>query len=413
MRVTSINFQIGSFDSRPMEETMLFNRVRANRIMEQEGFEGLLATTNENVTYLTDHPGDHWFIRATVVFALVAHGDGQPVLVAPASHVTSTTPKEIDLAVYGGIPLVISDKGTSNEDDMALLRLRSRLQPSTDSMQALYSAVRMLGLGESRIAVDERGFTRQQFAALEGEFPKAEFIDGYEVFRRIRMVKTREEVERLLGAAQIAENGLKKAVEILQSGVTEYELKNVFNTGVAQAGGVPVFSVICSGHRSAHTNTTPSDRRIKAGDVVRFDVGARYRFYPSDIARTFVVGEPTSRQIQCWDAIVAAQQAALEVMRPGIRAAQIFKVAQETAHNMGLPLFKRHHVGHGIGIDLYDMPILKPENKTEIEEDMVLCVETPYYEVGFAGFQIEDMVVVGSKGVKKLSTLSPQLANPP
>jgi Xaa-Pro aminopeptidase len=173
---------------------------------------------------------------------------------------------------------------------------------------------------------------------------------------------------------------------------------------------MPIIAVICSGQRSAHTNTTPSDRKIKQGDVVRFDLGARYEMYPSDLARTYVVGKANDSQNLYWDTIVAAEEAAMAALRPGVLAGEIFDIAVDTARRQGLPNFKRQHVGHGIGIDLYDMPILTPKNETPIEEGMVFCIETPCYEIGFAGFQVEDTMVVRPNGVELLSSLPRDMA---
>jgi Xaa-Pro dipeptidase len=384
---------------------MLLNRARASKIMEKEGLDGLIATTPENVTYLTDHHGHYWQIRAITVLAALAKDVQEPVLVAPASDITPLTPTDINVVAYGGIPLVISDIGEADEYDRLLLERRKELELLPGAMQALYKAVRDLGLSSGRVAVDERNFTRGQFAALGTEFPKAEFVDGYELFRLIRAVKTEEEVNRLRISVQATEAGITNAVGILEPGVTEKELEIAFNVGVTEAGAVPVFSVICSDHRSAHTNTVPGNRIVQRGDVVRLDLGSVYRYYYSDIARTFVVGtEPTESQQLYWDAIVAGEKAAMEALRPGVTAGEVFRIAVETCRESGIPNFERNHVGHGIGIELYDMPVLTPGNDTAIEEGMVFCVETPVYEVGYAGLQVEDTMVVRKDGIELLSS---------
>lgn len=389
---------------------MLLNRTRADRVMEREGLDGLIATTHENVTYLTGHHGDYWFIRATIVYGVLAHGDRKSLLVAPASHVCKTVPDGTVIVGYGGFPPIMSEVDSLDEDDRTLLKQRSRVELSSDATKALFHAIRESGLSESRVAVDERNFTRRQFADLQREFPKAEFVDGYETFRTIRAVKTAEEIERLRRSAQATEDGLRRAVAIMKEGVSEQELERAFYSGVVEAGAVPLFAVICSGHRSAHTNTVPSDRKIKAGDIARFDVGSRYLYYSSDLARTYVVGGPTADDELRWNAIVAGQKAAIDVMRPGVTAGHVFRVAVEAARDGGLPRFERHHVGHGIGIDMYDIPSLTPNNDTQLEEGMVVCVETPYYELGFGGFQVEDAVVIHAGGTEALSSLPRDLA---
>src|SRR5207253_2379262 len=95
------------------------------------------------------------------------------------------------------IPLVVSDIGNPDDNDRALLDRRNQVQSLPNAMEALYAALRHLGLSEGQVAVDERNFTRKQFADLQAQFPKARFRDGYEIFRTIRAVKTPEEVRRL------------------------------------------------------------------------------------------------------------------------------------------------------------------------------------------------------------------------
>ena len=391
---------------------MLLNRARASMIMDQEDLDGLIATTPQHVTYLTDHHGEYWHIRTITVFAAMAKNEPMPVLIAPIGNISTLTPTNINVVVYGGIPQIMPSKYEADEYDRVLLEKREGLAPLPNAMQALFKAVRDLGLSNGRVAVDERNFTRSQFAALEAEFPKAEFVDGFDLISSIRSVKTDEEIERLRVSVKATEAGVRAAAGILIPGVSEKELEDAFNLGVIKSGAIPLFSIICSGHRSAHTNTVPGNRIIQPGDVVRMDIGSVYRYYKSDIARTFIAGaEPTKTQQLYWDAVVAAEEAAMQALKPGVTAGEVFRIAVETAQGSGIPNFKRNHVGHGIGIETYDMPVLTPDNDTIIEEGMVFCVETPYNEFGLGGFQVEDTMVVRKNGVELLSSF-PKSLNP-
>jgi Xaa-Pro dipeptidase len=395
---------------------MLLNRARAENIMAQEGLDGLIATTPENVTYLTDHHGDHWFIHTITVLAVLAKDKPKPVLIAPITSITALTSKDIDVRAFGELIFIKSNHFEPDEYDQALLEKRKELgsAASPNAMQALFKTVRDLGLTNRRVAVDECNFTRNQFAALEAEFPKAKFVDGYDLFFRLRAVKTEEEIERLRTSVKATEAGLRAAEDILTPGVTEKELQLAYHLGVVKAGGLPLFTIVCSGQRSAHTNTVPGDRVIQPGDVIRFDIGSVYRYYKSDIARTFVAGgEPNETQQCYWNAVVAAEEAAMQAMKPGVTAGEVFRIAVQTAREAGIPNFKRNHVGHGIGIETYDQPILTPDNPAVIEEGMVFCIEPPYNEFGVGGFQVEDTVVVRKNGVELLSTYHKNLAPHP
>jgi Xaa-Pro aminopeptidase len=280
---------------------MLLNRERADNIMAQEGLDGLIATTPENVTYLTDHHGDHWFIHNITVLSVLIKEKPKPVLIAPITSITAYTSQNIDVCAFGELIFIKSDHFKPDEYDRALLEKRKELGPSAapNAMQALFKTFRDLGLDNGRVAVDERNFTRNQFAALKAEFPKAKFVDGYDLFFKLRSVKTEEEVERLRASVKATEAGLRAAEDILVPGVTEKELQQAFHLGVVKAGGLPLFTIVCSGQRSAHTNTVPGDRVIQPGDVVRFDIGSVYRYYKSDIARTFVAGGKPNEIQEC------------------------------------------------------------------------------------------------------------------
>jgi Xaa-Pro aminopeptidase len=167
-------------------------------------------------------------------------------------------------------------------------------------------------------------------------------------------------------------------------------------------GGLPVLYCIGTGPRSAMPNVQPSSRRLEHGDIIRFDVGGRYRHYRADIARVAVLGEPSKKIRTYHHALHTGVQRGIDLLRPGVPAARIFETVVETVRQEGIPHYRRTHVGHGIGIDGYDLPDLSATSTDVIEEGMVLCVETPYYELGFGGLQVEDMVVVRREGAETL-----------
>ena len=93
-----------------------------------------------------------------------------------------------------------------------------------------------------------------------------------------------------------------------------------------------------------------------------------------------------------------------------MKCSDIFNVAVQTVRNSGIPHYQRHHCGHGIGLEFYDPPLISPHDHTKIEEGMVLNIETPYYELGFGGLQVEDTVLVTESGVRYLTKSSRELS---
>jgi Xaa-Pro aminopeptidase len=166
---------------------------------------------------------------------------------------------------------------------------------------------------------------------------------------------------------------------------------------------------IGSGPRSALSNCQATDRALVAGEVVRFDGGVRYRHYRSDIARIAALGDPGEKARRYYQALRAGVERGIETIRPGVKTADVFRAVMETVRGEGIPHFERNHVGHGIGINNYDAPDLAPSSTEVIEEGMVLCVETPYYELGFAGLQLENTVAVRARGAEPLTVLGNEL----
>ena len=143
--------------------------------------------------------------------------------------------------------------------------------------------------------------------------------------------------------------------------------------------------------------------------MIRFDVGCLLDGYNSDIARNFALGDPGERALRLHRATLAGEQAAFEAMRPGVTAADVFEAAVEAVRQAGIPDYRRHHVGHGVGLEVYDIPLLSASDQTVLESGMTFEVETPYYEVGLAGLQPEDTVVLREDGPQLLTTLSREL----
>ena len=112
-----------------------------------------------------------------------------------------------------------------------------------------------------------------------------------------------------------------------------------------------------------------------------------------------MLGKPNSKLAQYHRAICVGLDRAIEMIKPGVRAADVFEACVETVRREGIPHYQRSHVGHGIGLDGYDAPNIAPSNFEVFEEGMVICVETPYYEMGFAGLQVEDTLVITKDGV--------------
>ncbi|CAD6560764.1 M24 family metallopeptidase [Paraburkholderia sabiae] len=386
---------------------MLLNIERLNEMMARNGLDAIVATLPENVTYSSGYWAlSQWVRRGPQSYVLIpAAGRGEPSIIAATSLVDQLADQD-DVWIskvyrYGFFNVDRTEGVELSALDQRQLDLYSLPDHGT-AINALCAAINDCGLGDSVIGIDELGLLPGNFDEIQVRLPNAKVKPALEVFRTVRAVKTPEEVNRLRRAAQIAEQSIASALEIAKPGATERELGLAFHRRTASEGGYPVLGCIGSGPRSAMPNVEPGDRKLQYGDVIRFDVGGRYRHYRADIARIAVLGEPSKQIRQYHHALHIGVLTALEMIRPGVKASAVFDAAVKAVQREGIPHYKRSHVGHGIGIDGYDVPNLTASNDILIEEGMTLCVETPYYELGSWGLQVEDMIVVRRDGVESL-----------
>lgn len=273
----------------------------------------------------------------------------------------------------------------------------------TDVAAALATAVARV-VPAARLGVDIEGLGASWPAVEEALPAGAEVVDASAWAKGLRACKLPEEVELLRLAAALAEEGIDRAILKAGPGITERELAAEVAQAMVAGGGSPRFVVVTSGPRSALADASPTDRALAKGDLLRFDVGCVLHGYWSDIGRTAVVGEPDAVQQRRYDAILAGEQAQLDLVRPGVTARELFDVAVETVEAHGLAPYRRHHCGHGIGREVYEPPIIAPSYDTPLEPGMTFCFETPFYELGWGGMMVEDTLVVTEDGCQMLSS---------
>jgi Xaa-Pro aminopeptidase len=382
---------------------MLMNSARLLAGMKKERLDAIVATMPENVTYSSGFWAmSQWIRRGPQAYVLTpAEGRGEPAVIASTGLVDLAADPDVwvkDVSRFGKFIIDRAPDAALDPHDARIEELMA-LADDGDAVGALVKAIKARGLENARIGVDEIGILPQYWDKLADALPGATLVRAAEVFRYARAIKTPEEVRRLRKSAQIADLSIQAALAVAREGATEMDLARAFHGKTIAEGGSPVLGCIGVGHRSAMTNVQPSERGLQQGDVIRFDVGGRYMHYRADIARNAVLGEPTRRMAQYHRAICAGLDRAIAMIKPGVRAADVFEACVKTVRLEGIPHYQRSHVGHGIGLDGYDAPNIAPSNSEVFEEGMVICVETPYYEMGFAGLQVEDTLVITRDGV--------------
>lgn len=394
---------------------MLLNRDRACDIMEKYGIEAIIATMPENVTYLTDFWSlTHRLIKATQNFAVFTRKqDLDPFIITSIGDMDLAADQEEcrteNFLTFGTFYVECPAKATLSNTEERYRKLLDLSKPKKDAVTALTECLEDIGITGGRVAVDEGNITPSAFDTLEKAFPKVEFIQGYQILREIRLIKTNDEVNRLERSSEIIEAGIKNAITAIREGATEFEIWQALFKKVIEEGALPSWPVVGVGVRGGLSNGISAPHPVKKGDLIRFDVGCVYKYYNSDCARTVVLGKAGEKQRAYHHAIKSGLAKALDIIHPGIRASEIFKTAVQGVRDAGLPHYRRHHVGHGIGIEPYEPPFLTETSQEILEEGMAVNVETPYYEMGLGGIQLEDTIMVTADGYRPLTKSSRDL----
>jgi Xaa-Pro aminopeptidase len=255
------------------------------------------------------------------------------------------------------------------------------------------------------LAVDS-AFKTAWGGQLTAEFPKARWVDADGILKKLRMVKTAEEITRIERATDAACAAVRVARDIVESGVrvTERSLFVEIRSVLVRESCQWNFTSVGGGINSPDIYHQPGDYEVKPGDVVRLDIGAVYQGYGTDIATTLFAPPPDEKCYRLYAVLKEAQARVIKAMKPGARASDLFWLGQEYVRSAGYHHYNRSMIGHGVGIETEEDPFISPGSDVILSEGMVFAVEIPYYIRDIAGLNTEDLVVVTANGCEPLST---------
>jgi len=376
-----------------------------------QGLAALVATAPENVRYLTDYETSALFIyRFPGAFAVAVPGQ-DPVLLVGMAGLEYIVERPVSTRH-------IHTTGTYHvgwRPDAPLAPAEERLQalrrtcPHWSSAEEALAGILSAHAGRGPIGIDAQGLAAPAWRALVQRLAGAAVREAGGTLQDLRRVKTPEETGILREAAAINEGAAGHALAAAGIGVPERRLETDFWAEVARRGAVPGHWETTIGPRSSGSFHA-SDYAGQPGDLIRSDSSCRFRGYWSDVGRTRVVGEPRAAHARTYEALRLGQEAALAAVRPGVRVGALFALAVDTIRRSGIPDYRRHHIGHGIGLEMYEAPLLVEGSDARLEAGMVVNIETPYYESGYGGFQIEDTVLVTETGGELLTKADRTLA---
>jgi Xaa-Pro dipeptidase len=250
--------------------------------------------------------------------------------------------------------------------------------------------------GSRRVGINFQGVSHKDYGALETTLGSKKLIDVSDALSRSRMVKDPDELELVSKAAQIVSGVVDGVPGLVKEGMTERTLKAQIDYQMVEGGAdSPSFeSIVAFGEGSALPHYSAGERRLRKGDNILVDVGARYRLYCSDITRTFFFGRPAPSQREAYSKVLEAQTKAISGIREGVTGRAVHQLAAKVIDQSKFKGRFTHGLGHSLGLEVHDGAGLSLRNSEKLKQSMVMTVEPGIYLPGEGGVRIEDDVVV-------------------
>jgi len=341
----------------PAEYRARVDRARAE--MERADIDTLLITSEANFSYFSGLRSQAWASPTRPMFLLIP-ANREPIAIVPA-----------------GSRVVMQTGSWLTE-----LRTWSAPNPADDGVTLLIEALHQCSGRSGRIG-GEFGPENQlrmpivDFWRVQEAIHPAKFVDASAITRRIRLVKSPAEIERIRAAAQILSSGFERLSSTLESGLSERDACLDLQLDLLSRGMDRITYMVAASGPSGYAtiNSNPSDRLLKEGDVLIIDTAAPVDGYYCDFDRNYAFGSPEDATRRAFDRAFAATDAGIDAALAGARACDVW---QAMARVLGTGSNERTDVGrmgHGIGLNMTEPPSIHPADQTLLEAGMVLAIE--------------------------------------
>jgi Xaa-Pro aminopeptidase len=340
-----------------MDKIQIFKRrlSRVKRRLVRQNIDVLLISAPANVTYLTGFLGD----------------DSWALL----------TPR----AVY----LLTDSRYTEQASGECFgCRIIERDEPMTKTVAKLLSRYKSL----ESIAV-ENSVSVAQLKALKKNVKKR-IKPLANLIETVRRAKDDDEVRAVKKAAHIASRALSASLTFMKPGVTESELAGTIEHQMRKLGAKASFeTIVAFGPNASKPHHSSGKRKLKKNDTILVDFGTRLNGYCCDVTRCFAVGKPGWLFERAYEAVRQAQSAAISAVKSGVSFKAVDQAARKAIREHGFEPHG-HGTGHGLGLEVHELPIVGPKSKGKLEAGDVITIEPGVYIPGKLGVRIEDDVLV-------------------
>jgi len=340
----------------------------AQELMRQQNIAVLYANAGTNLYYFT---GTRWHLSERMLGAIILR-HGEVHYIAPEF-----------------------ERGTLI-DYMQIRGEVSCWQEHENPYLLLHDILKTRGITSGCVAIDE-STPFFMFDGIRSAGSQLHYSNAQSITQTCRMIKSEAEIALLQRAKNMTLEVHKAAARILHPGISTTEVVEFIDKAHKRVGapGGSSFCIVLFGQATAYPHGVKYPQSLEDGDMVLIDTGCQIYGYNSDITRTYVYGEPTSRQREVWNVEKAAQASAFAAARLGDPCSAVDQSARETIDRFGFgPDYEipglPHRTGHGIGLDIHEAPYLVRNNQTPLAKGMCISNEPMICIPGEFGIRHED-----------------------
>ena len=352
--------------------------IKLNKQVLAHGFDGIALMPGPNMVYLS---GIHAHVSERPIILFIP-ADDDPAIVIPTLEAAKARAAGIN-----------ADRIFDWSDE----------EGYTGAFQ---QACAKLELSDYLLGVEALHMRILELELLQRYAPGLTIAHVEPVMTALRIVKDENELAAMERAAVIAEQAIHNLRPKIKTGQNEKQIAIMLTEELVKAGtdGFPFSPIVSSGPNAASPHAVPTDRPIQEGDLLVIDWGAIVDGYPSDITRTFAVGQVEPEFALIHETVRAANAAAKEIARPGATGSELDRAAREVIEDSGYGPYFIHRTGHGLGLEIHEPPYIVDTNLEPLEIGSVFTIEPGIYLPDRAGVRIEDDVVITENGSRSLTS---------
>ena len=253
------------------------------------------------------------------------------------------------------------------------------------------------------IGFEENYLTYAKYKEYMYKYRVNNFVETENIIEKQRAIKDEEEIRKISKACNLTDDCFEYITKFIKKGMTEKEIANeiekYFKTHGADA--LSFETIVASGPNSSKPHAVPTDRKIQEKDIITIDMGCKIDGYCSDMTRTFFVGEVPEEMKKVYDLVLKNQVQTLNDMREGYSTKMLAKMVDNDFRLNNYDLI--HALGHGVGLDIHESPIISTRSENTLKENMVVTDEPGIYIAGQFGVRIEDTVLITKGGCEALT----------